>query len=130
MKDIRPSEGIIGEQASDGLSDQTRLLLLSCDTGNGPRRGTVKRSQKQLRTSSTSATAPISSSCELGGVKTGGGRSNLQTARANTAVSPHMSNPTAERRDIAKQVLDQLRKVTERSTADIIACDFNNVGLP
>ena len=49
----------------------------------------------------------------------------MQTARANTAVSPHMSNPTAERRDIAKQVLDQLRKVTERRTADIIAGDFN-----
>ena len=42
-----------------------------------------------------------------------------------TADSAHLSNTTATRRDIAKQLLDHLRKVAEKNLADIIAGDSN-----
>ena len=75
-------EGIIGKQVSDGLSDQTRLSILSWNVG--PRRGKVTNSvvgsfhvdssrrdrvalprdrKKMLRNNSTSTRVPISSSC-------------------------------------------------------------------
>ena len=41
-----------------------------------------------------------------------------------TAVSAHLSNTTAKRRDVAKQLLGQLGKVAEKNDADIIAGDF------
>ena len=42
-----------------------------------------------------------------------------------TVVSAYLSITTVKRRDIAKQLLGQLWKVTERNNADIIAGDFN-----
>ena len=43
-----------------------------------------------------------------------------------TAVSAHLSNTTAKRRDVAKQLLGQLRKVAEKNYTDIFAGDFNS----
>ena len=43
-----------------------------------------------------------------------------------TAVSAYLSNTTAKRRDVAKQLLGQLRKVAVESDAEIIAGDFNS----
>ena len=43
----------------------------------------------------------------------------------HTVVSAYLSITTAKRRGIAKQLLGQLCKVTERNNADIIAGDFN-----
>ena len=43
-----------------------------------------------------------------------------------TAVSAYLSNTTAKRRDVAKQLLGQLRKVAVEHDADIIAVDFNS----
>ena len=40
------------------------------------------------------------------------------------------SNTTAKRRGIAKQLLGQPRRVTERNDADIIAGDFNTSAFP
>ena len=42
-----------------------------------------------------------------------------------TAVSAHLSNTTAKRRDVAGQLLGQLRKVAEENDADIVAGDFD-----
>ena len=47
-----------------------------------------------------------------------------------TAVSAHLSNTTAKRRDVAKQLLGQLRKVAEKNYADIFAGDFQLLGQP
>ena len=44
---------------------------------------------------------------------------------AYTAVSAHLSNTAAKRRDVAEQFLDQLRQVAEINFADIIAGDFD-----
>ena len=44
----------------------------------------------------------------------------------HTAVSAHLSNSTAKRRDVAKQLLDQLSKVTEGCDADIISNNFSS----
>ena len=41
-----------------------------------------------------------------------------------TAVSAHLSNTAAKRRNVAKQPLGQLRKVAEENRADVIAGDF------
>ena len=43
-----------------------------------------------------------------------------------TAVSAYLSNTTAKRRDVAKQLLGQLRKVAVENDADIIAGDFKS----
>ena len=43
-----------------------------------------------------------------------------------TAVSAYLSNTIAKRRDVAKQLLGQLRKVALENDADIIAGDFNS----
>ena len=81
MKDMRPFEGIITEQVSDQLSDQTRLSILSRNARL--KRGKVTnnavdsynvillqeaeshstRSQNLLRNSSTSIKARTRSSC-------------------------------------------------------------------
>ena len=42
-----------------------------------------------------------------------------------TAVSAHLSNTSAKRRDVTKQLSDQRRKVAEKNLADIIAGDCN-----
>ena len=42
-----------------------------------------------------------------------------------TAFSPHLSNTTSKRRHVAKELLSQLKKGTEKNDADIIADDFN-----
>ena len=42
-----------------------------------------------------------------------------------TSVSAHLSNTAAKRRDVAMQLLGQLRNVAEKNGADIIAGDFN-----
>ena len=43
-----------------------------------------------------------------------------------TAVSAYLSNTTAKRRDVAKQLLGQFRKVAVENDADIIASDFKS----
>ena len=43
-----------------------------------------------------------------------------------TAVSAYLSNTTAKRRDVAKQLLGQFRKVAVENDADIIAGDFKS----
>ena len=43
-----------------------------------------------------------------------------------TAVSAYLSNTTAKRRDVAKQLLGQFRKVAVGNDADIIAGDFKS----
>ena len=43
------------------------------------------------------------------------------------AVSAHVNNTTAKWRDVAKQLLGQLRNVAEENGADVLAGDFNNV---
>ena len=43
-----------------------------------------------------------------------------------TVVSTHLSNTTAKRRDVAKGLMGQLRKVAEENCADIMAGDFNS----
>ena len=42
----------------------------------------------------------------------------------------HLSNTAAKRRDVAKQLLDQLRNVAEENFADIMAGDFNSSACP
>ena len=42
-----------------------------------------------------------------------------------TEVSAHMKNTTAKRRDLAKQMLGQLRKVAEENYAYIVVGDLN-----
>ena len=44
----------------------------------------------------------------------------------DTAISAHLTNSTAKRRDVAKQLLSQLRKEAEENGANIIASDFNS----
>ena len=44
----------------------------------------------------------------------------------DTAVSAHLSNTTAKRRYVAKQLLGQLRKVAQEKYADNVAGDFNS----
>ena len=43
-----------------------------------------------------------------------------------TAVSAYLSNTTAKRRDVAKQLLGQRRKVAVENVADIFPGDFNS----
>ena len=49
-----------------------------------------------------------------------------EESSTHTAVSAHFNNTTAKRCDVAKQPLDQLRKVAEENYADIIAGDFTS----
>ena len=46
--------------------------------------------------------------------------------RTYTAVSAYLSNTTAKRRDVAKQLLGQFTKVAVENDADIIAGDFKS----
>ena len=128
MKDVRPFEGIRGEEFSDGVRDQTRLSILSWNAGF--QRGKITNSLvgsyhviilQETRSNSTSFRVDQvimfhKNTFELGGVKAEGeipGTSKQDSSCLKcTPASVHLGTTTAKRRGIAKQLLGQIRDFT------------------
>ena len=164
MKDIRPFEGIITEQVSEKVGDQTRLSILSwkaeLEIGKVTNSVVVRPNRvvpiQEAESHSHEITGIAAEQFHIyeyadqlillhnntlapGGVKTEEvipGTSKYLMVKSMFRRAPRegecmftlasaLSNDTAKRRGIAKQLVGQFRRITERNDVDTILSDFN-----